>query len=103
MSASGPWVARLCETDLGADPNQFKVPVGCSACGHSGYAGRSTIAELLRVNENIHALICERASESDIDAAARHHGMRSLYQDGMAKAWRGVTSVDDVLRVTRVD
>ena len=54
------------------------------------------------MNDQIHRLVCKSATDSDLEAAARKAGMTSMYQNGMAKAWRGETSVDEILRVTRM-
>jgi len=55
------------------------------------------------MNETIQRLVCESASEARLESEARDAGMTTMYQCGMAKAWRGETSVDEVMRVTRMD
>ncbi len=102
-TAAAQWVERLCDADFAQYPQRLMQAGGCALCRKTGYAGRSTIAELLVVKTNIHRLICEAAPETAIDEAARKNGMQSLYYDGMAKAWRGETSIDEVLRVTRME
>ncbi|MBB4196395.1 secretion system protein E [Rhodoblastus sphagnicola] len=83
-------------------PALLLAPQGCPQCRGLGYSGRSTIAELLVMNERIQRLVCQNTADSDLEAAARASGMTTMYQCGMAKAWRGETSVDEVLRVTRM-
>ncbi|MGO9770757.1 MAG: GspE/PulE family protein [Roseiarcus sp.] len=97
------WRARLAQEPFARQPDRLRAPSGCPQCRHSGYSGRSTIAELLVVNEPIQRLVCESVPEASLEAAARNAGMTTMYQCGMAKAWRGETSVDEVMRVTRMD
>lgn len=80
----------------------FFEGAGCEACGGSGYQGRHVIAEVLPVGEALHPLILARASEAELNAAAREQGFRPMVEDGVAKAAEGVTSLSEVLRVTQV-
>jgi len=80
----------------------IRQPGGCTRCGGTGFSGRSTIAELLLVDGEIHRLVLAGASDSDIDASARSRGMTSMYASGAAKVWRGETTVEEVLRATRM-
>jgi general secretion pathway protein E len=75
---------------------------GCAACGGSGFSGRTTIAELLLVGSELHHLILRTASDAEIDAQARAGGMVSMYESGVGKIWRGETTVEEVLRATRM-
>ncbi|WP_230461438.1 GspE/PulE family protein [Sphingobium sp. CAP-1] len=79
----------------------FRRPTGCDECGQSGYRGRSAVVELLEISEPIADLIIRRAEARDIQRQAEAEGMRSMLADGLAKAARGVTTVEEVLRVTR--
>jgi general secretion pathway protein E len=103
LPAREQWRARLSAEPFAATPERLSAPVGCSHCRQSGYSGRSTIAELLVLNEPIRRLVCASSPDAELEAAAREAGMATMYQCGMAKAWRGETSVDEVLRVTRMD
>jgi general secretion pathway protein E len=76
---------------------------GCAACGQSGYAGRTTIAELLVVDSDLQRLMVSTASDVDLEGSVRDAGMRSMYDDGLVKVWRGETTIEDVLRATRVN
>jgi general secretion pathway protein E len=80
----------------------IRQPRGCSQCGGTGFSGRSTIAELLLVDTEIHRLVLAGASDSEIDGSAREHGMTSMYASGAVKIWRGETTVEEVLRATRM-
>jgi general secretion pathway protein E len=81
------------------EPRLYRA-VGCAACGDTGYRGRTAIAELLLVDERFHPLILGRADTPALLAAARDGGMIELRQDGLQKAIAGITSLEEVLRVT---
>ena len=81
-------------------PPALKRPVGCRACADTGYRGRVALSELLIVTEEIERLIAERASTEVIAHVAREQGMQSLQEDGMEKAREGITTIEEVLRVT---
>ena len=79
---------------------QLYRAAGCKACGHTGFRGRTCILELMLVDEAIRAKILERADAGAIRNTAIEQGMVTLYQDGIGKALGGVTTVEEVLRVT---
>jgi general secretion pathway protein E len=94
-------MARLLPETAAVDsPGAVKTAAGCAACRQTGYRGRLGIFELLLVEDRIRRQIQARATASDINAAAREAGMEFLRDDGAAKVLAGVTSVDEVLRVT---
>lgn len=66
-----------------------------------GYRGRSAITELLIMNEELRSLLMRHADASTLEEAARRDGMRTLYEEGLRQAVAGVTSLEEVLRVTR--
>lgn len=72
---------------------------GCDKCQGKGYMGRTALQEVMVVDESIKTLILERASSSIIKEQARKNGMRTLLEDGWAKALEGITTVEEVLRV----
>lgn len=74
---------------------------GCEHCRYTGYSGRTAIFEILTTNEKIKSLIMERAPANVIRAAAIETGMIPLRQDGWRKVLAGITTVDEVLRVTQ--
>lgn len=76
---------------------------GCEKCNSTGYHGRTTICELLILNERIKELIVEKAPASVIKNEAIKQGMRTLRQDGLAKVLRGVTTLEEVIRVSADD
>jgi len=92
--------------DFGVDVSKLKEPLtlyrgkGCKNCKQSGYRGRTGIYELLLVNEEIKKLISERASTQVIrEVAKKTAGMVSLRGDGLRKALRGITTMEEVDRV----
>ena len=74
---------------------------GCEACFGSGYTGRVGIFELMELNEEIRRLIMSGEDAARITLAARQNGMRNLREDGWLKVREGVTTADEVLRVTQ--
>ncbi|MBB1604538.1 type II secretion system ATPase GspE [Variovorax sp. UMC13] len=94
-------VRQLCPTCATRSENGEVVPVGCDACGHTGYQGRTGIFELLVADEAVQSLIHSRAPESQIFTAAERGGLRSMRADGERLVQAGVTSRAELLRVTR--
>lgn len=76
---------------------------GCRQCRGTGYAGRLGIYELLVTNDEIRVLASERRGTNEIRKAAIASGMRTLRQDGWLKVARGLTSIEEVLRVTKAE
>ncbi|MFH0810305.1 MAG: ATPase, T2SS/T4P/T4SS family, partial [Pseudomonadota bacterium] len=74
---------------------------GCAECLHTGYRGRTGIYELLVMNDDIRRLVVEGADANQIKRAARASGMKTLRENGAAKVITGVTSIEEVLRVTQ--
>ncbi len=77
------------------------LPVGCDKCSFTGYIGRTGIYELLRVDETMRGLIHEGANDTAIRRAAERAGMTSMRADGLRWVAAGVTSHEEVVRVTR--
>jgi general secretion pathway protein E len=78
-------------------------PVGCDRCGRSGYQGRRGVYELLAINDEMSGLIHREAADSQVLAAARRNGMRSLREDADRWLATGATSLEEVMRVTGGD
>ena len=78
-------------------------PVGCEECRGTGYAGRTGIYEILLVTDPIRQMIVERRSSADIKIHALEHGMHTLRMDGWRKVLAGVTTLEEVIRVTSED
>lgn len=81
--------------------SDFRQPVGCDSCGGSGYQGRLALVELLEVDDRLAELILQRAEGRELQRAAQAGGMRVMLADGLVKAAAGVTTIEEVLRVTR--
>jgi len=75
--------------------------VGCPACRHTGFRGRTSIAEILVVDDAVRARIKAGTTDREIEAAALGNGMETLYQNGLRKAFGRETCLDEVLRVAR--
>jgi type IV pilus assembly protein PilB len=75
-------------------------PVGCSRCGNTGYRGRVGLYSVMRMSERIKDMTVNQASQAEIAGLARQEGMATLREDGLAKARAGLTSFDEVVRVT---
>jgi type IV pilus assembly protein PilB len=73
---------------------------GCPRCGQTGYRGRVGIFQLLEMNEELSQLAVAKASREEIERAAMGAGMRSLWDDGLAKVASGLTSVEELARVS---
>jgi type II secretory ATPase GspE/PulE/Tfp pilus assembly ATPase PilB-like protein/ActR/RegA family two-component response regulator len=78
---------------------QWVAGRGCDQCGQSGHKGRIAIHEVLAVTDEMRDLISSRAADHVIKRAAKRAGMRTLLEDGVDKAARGLTTLDEVLRV----
>jgi len=81
------------------DVKQLYRPVGCQACSKTGYLGRIGMYEVMTVTEEVERLTVERAASDRIRQVALEQGMIPLRVDGLLKAARGLTSVEEVLRV----
>jgi len=73
--------------------------VGCSACGHTGYKGRSAVHEILIMDDDIRRLVLNHADGGEIQQQARKAGMITLFEDGIDKALKGVTTLEEIMRV----
>ena len=76
-------------------------PQGCSKCFNTGYLGREAIFEVMLMNDWLKSLILETSDSNQIKNAALKFGMTTLRQDGMSKVVKGITSIEEVLRVTK--
>src|SRR5215213_7255490 len=84
---------------VGADLEAYE-PVGCARCSHSGYRGRIGLFSVMVMSDEIKSLTVQRAPESDIAEMARSQGMITVREDGLQKARAGVTSIEEIARVT---
>jgi general secretion pathway protein E len=94
-------VRKLCPACKTQGPDGHWHPVGCPACSHTGYKGRTGVYELMVVDEHARSLIHNRGDEQALIAAARANGLRSMREDGERLVRDGITSAAEVIRVTR--
>ena len=83
-------------------PELFKAD-GCTSCGGSGFRGRVGIHEFMRINQPLRNLIIEQADFAEIAQQAVENGYREMRYDGFGKALQGLTTLDEVVRVTAMD
>jgi len=94
-------VRKLCLHCRLQEPGGRWRPVGCAHCNQSGYKGRTGIYELMVADDKIRALIHSRAAESELLQAAQAGGLRAMREDGQHLIEQGITSVEEVMSVTR--
>ncbi|OHA47874.1 MAG: hypothetical protein A2806_02430 [Candidatus Terrybacteria bacterium RIFCSPHIGHO2_01_FULL_48_17] len=82
-------------------PLRFFSGKGCNACGGTGFIGRVGIFEVLTMTDAIRDLVLRRAPSGEIEQEAKKEGMITMFEDGFAKAQAGITTIDEILRVTR--
>jgi general secretion pathway protein E len=78
-------------------------PVGCPECAGTGYWGRICIIEMMIMSDNIRSLIMRHSTAGDIRSAAIMEGMETMFENGVRKSLAGITTLEEVLRVTRED
>jgi type IV pilus assembly protein PilB len=88
---------------LDADGKTFYMNVGCDACNHTGYRGRTAIHELLDMSDPIREMIIERRPGSEIRRQAEKEGLRSLRESAVKKVYAGLTTLHEINRVTFVE
>jgi type IV pilus assembly protein PilB len=84
---------------VGAEVEAYE-PVGCGRCNNSGYKGRVGIYSVMSLSEQLKEMTIARTAETEVAAVAREEGMLTLREDGVVKIRAGVTSLEEVLRVT---
>lgn len=87
--------------NISADTLVLYRAVGCKQCGNSGFAGRMGIYEVLDISTEINSLITAKATANEIQKQAIEKGMTTMQEDGLIKALQGLTTIEEVLRVTR--
>jgi general secretion pathway protein E len=81
-------------------PVMLYRPVGCAECDGNGYRGRLAIQEFLIMTDDIRRLVISHAQARQIEEVALREGMHTMYEDGLQKALAGMTTIEEVLRVT---
>jgi type IV pilus assembly protein PilB len=101
-----PTDEELTESGLRPDvyrETPFYMNVGCDACNHTGYRGRTAIHELLDLSDNIREMIVERRPGSEVRRAAEAEGLKSLRESALQKVFTGISTLHEINRVTFVD
>ena len=97
-----PEVVKEFELEKYTDERPIRLwKPGTSASNPTGYRGRRAILEFLVMSDTLRRLVMQRADASAIERQARAEGMRTMYEDGIAKAVAGITTIEEVLRVTQ--
>jgi len=94
-------VRKLCAHCKRIDARGRYHPVGCAECSMSGYKGRTGVYEMMVADDKVSALIHNRAAESQLFVAAEEAGLRSMREDGERLVEEGITSAEELMRVTR--
>jgi general secretion pathway protein E len=94
-------VRKLCPVCKRKDDRGRWHPVGCEECGTTGYKGRTGVYELMTADDKVRALIHSRAAESQLFVAAEAAGLKPMREDGERLVVEGITSPEEVMRVTR--
>jgi type IV pilus assembly protein PilB len=101
-----PTDVELAESGLRPEEHRdrvFYANVGCDACNHTGYRGRTAIHELLDLSDNIREMIVERRPGSEVRRAAEAEGLTSLRESALKKVFSGVSTLHEINRVTFVE
>ena len=90
--------------DFPLEPGQeLHRGVGCRDCRHTGYRGRFGIFELLHIDDELREMIIHRKSATELQDVALAKGLKLMRQDGWAKVLQGLTTVEEIVRVTKVN
>jgi general secretion pathway protein E len=88
--------------DKGASEIELFRAQGCEQCNGTGYSGRIALIEVLHMNDKLRELVLQRTDSHQLSQFAASEGMQTLFQDGLNKALKGVTSIEEVWRVTQI-
>jgi len=100
---ASPQLRALLGIHEGKGPLTFYRGKGCQYCRDSGYRGRVGIFEFLTISDRLRELVLPKGAAAELKRAALGEGMRDLRIDGILKAARGLTSIEEVLRITQAD
>lgn len=90
---------RLLKQDIYKEMEIYE-PTGCDLCNHTGYFGRTGVFEIMEVNEEIRDLIAEGGSSEELENAAKRAGMCTLHDNGIRYVLEGITSIEEMLKVS---
>ncbi len=100
IKAGGILKGKLEEKDQWKDI-KFYRPGGCEQCSKTGYHGRLGIFEVLEVDDEIGKMVSQKATSEEIEIKAKSKGMLTMVEDGFTKAIQGITSIEEILRVSK--
>jgi len=100
IKKSGILKGTVGEKDKWSDIKLHQIG-GCEQCGGSGYHGRIGIFEVLEVDDDMKKMVSQKASTEEIEIVAKEKGMLTMVEDGFVKTIQGITSIEEVLRVTQ--
>ena len=86
-----------------ADVGQYRKGVGCATCFNTGFGGRSSLTETLVMDEVLRDAVLQKLPTRRLQEIAIQQGMRTLFENGMERATRGDTTVEEVLRMVAID
>ncbi|WP_207145069.1 GspE/PulE family protein [Persephonella atlantica] len=93
---------EIINKELGIDVNRLYVGKGCDICLGTGYKGRIAIYEIMNIDEEMRSFISKNSDSKKIRDMAKNKGMKTLLQDGLRKAIDGITTVEEVIQITKV-
>ena len=89
--------------EVGEIPSVVYGPVGCDHCNNTGFKGRVAIVEAIQMDPSVEATLRYNPTEIEIWRAARHQNLRRMYEDGLIKVFKGITSFDELARVVDIN
>jgi type II secretory ATPase GspE/PulE/Tfp pilus assembly ATPase PilB-like protein len=98
-AAAGVRTPGFSVTDYFSPTDNVYAGKGCNVCSQSGYQGRTALFEMIEVTPEIQELLLHSPSTQEIEKIARAQGSKPMFDDGIAKVKRGITSLAEVLRV----
>jgi type II secretory ATPase GspE/PulE/Tfp pilus assembly ATPase PilB-like protein len=96
-------INRLRQQKINFEGANFTRPVGCEKCRFTGFRGRTAIYEIFKITESLKDLIVERKPANVLKKQAIADHLRTIREDGFLKVNAGVTTIDEVMRVTMED
>lgn len=96
-----PLLLKDVEQYLPQNPTFYKGE-GCKECGHTGYAGREMISEVLMISETLARMIAKNASKEELTLQAEKEGFVNMFEDGVNKALSGASTIEEIYRVARL-
>ena len=81
----------------------FRRGAGCDQCLNTGFSGRTSVVELLKVDQHFRDAVMQKLPTKTLQEVAVQHGMQTMWQRGLRRAYSGQTSLEEILRVISVD